>query len=88
MIPGPNRVPGIVSMVEMARVWPIIIQFGGGAVLCAIGLWAGLSSGYLDLKIPEDRRAVGVVFAGFVGLLILSCIFTFWLPFLPKGDTP
>ena len=28
------------------------------------------------------------LFAGFLGLLILSCVFTFWLPFVANGDTP
>lgn len=69
-------------MFDMARVLPIIIQFGGGAILCAIGLWAGLRSGYLDLNLPADRRAVAIVFAGYLLLFGLACMFTFWLPFL------
>lgn len=72
---------------EMARVWPIIVQFGVGGILCIIGVWCGISSGYLDLKIGEDRRAVAIVAIGFVGLLLLSCAFTFWLPFLPAVAT-
>lgn len=70
----------------MARVWPIICQFGVGGLLCLIGLWAGLSSGYLDLKLQEDRRMVGIIIGGYVGLLVLSCFFTFWLPFVGTGD--
>lgn len=73
---------------EMARVWPLVCQFGVGAVLCGIGLWCGLSSGYLDLKFGEDRRAVWVVVIGFVALLVLSGLFTFWLPGLAAGEGP
>lgn len=68
---------------EMARVWPIIVQFGVGSILCTIGVWCGITSGYLDLNVGEDRRAVAVIAFGFVGLLLLSCAFTFWLPYLP-----
>ena len=75
-------------MEDMARVWPIIVQFGVGAVLCAIGVWAGISSGYLDLKIPEDKRALWVIVGGFVGLLLLSAAFTFWLPNIPAEASP
>ena len=70
---------------EMARVWPIVVQFGGGAILCAIGLWAGISSGYLDTKIPEDKRLVYIVIGGFLGLLALSAAFTFWLPLVGEA---
>ncbi len=73
---------------DMLRVYPIIVQFGVGAVLCAIGLWAGLASGYLNLKLPRDRRTVVIIAAGFVALLALAVVFTFWLPFVPKGVTP
>lgn len=75
-------------MDDMARVWPIIVQFGVGAVLCAIGVWAGLSSGYLDLKLPEDKRALWYVVGGFLGLLALSAVFTFWLPNVPAETAP
>lgn len=70
-------------MEDMARVWPIIVQFGIGAILCAVGLWAGFSGGYLDTKIPEDRHALVLVIGPFLILLLLACIFTFWLPNLP-----
>lgn len=72
-------------MEDMARIWPIFIQFGVGAVLCAIGIWAGITSGFLDFTLPADRRSVGIIIAGFVGLLILACAFTFWLPNLANG---
>ncbi len=75
-------------MVDMARVWPILVQFGVGGVLCAVGMWAGVASGYLDMKLPADRRIIGIIAAGYLGLLILSCLFTFWLPFVPAGGTP
>ena len=73
---------------EMARVWPIVCQFGIGAVLCALGTWAGIRSGYLDLGNPGDRRIVVVIVVGYVALLILSCLFTFWLPFVPAEAAP
>jgi len=70
-------------MDDMARIWPIIVQFGGGFVLCAVGLWAGIQSNYLDLKNSEDKRLVYIIIGGFVGLLLLASAFTFWLPNLP-----
>ena len=73
-------------MVDMARVWPILCQFGIGSLLCAVGIWAGLSSGYLDLKLREDRRLIMTIVAGFIGLLLLACAFTFWLPFVDGGN--
>ncbi len=73
-------------MVDMARVWPILCQFGIGGLLCIVGVWAGLSSGYLDMNLKDDRRLIAVIVGGFVGLLVLSCAFTFWLPFVGGGD--
>lgn len=73
---------------EMARVWPIVCQFGIGAVLCVVGLWAGIRSGYLDLGNRDDRRVVGIIVAGYVGLLVLYCVFTFWLPYVSVGGAP
>lgn len=70
-------------MDDMARIWPIIVQFGGGFILCAVGLWAGIQSNYLDLKNSEDKRLVYIIIGGFVGLLLLASAFTFWLPNLP-----
>ena len=67
-------------MDDMARIWPIIVQFGGGFILSAIGIWAGISSKYLDLSNPEDKRVVGILLGGFIILLLLSSAFTFWLP--------
>lgn len=68
------------------RVLPIAVQFGFGAFLCGIGVWAGISSGYLDLKLASERRLLYVIVAGFLGLLALSVIFTFWLPFIPGKE--
>lgn len=65
---------------DWERILPILVQFGGGAVLCLVGVVAGLRSGYLDPKLPDDRRAVFMIAAGFVALLLLCCAFTFWLP--------
>lgn len=66
---------------DAARMLPIVVQFGFGAVLCALGLWAGLKSGYLDMALPNDRRVVRMVFAGYAALLLLSLAFTVWLPY-------
>ena len=39
---------------NMLRVWPIVCEFGVGALLCLVGIWCGLRGGYLNLKIAED----------------------------------
>jgi hypothetical protein len=67
----------------MTRILPIVVQFGGGAVLCLIGLWSGYRSGYLNLRYREDRRLVWTVVAGFVLLLLFSLFFTVIAPHLP-----
>jgi len=72
-------------MDDMARVWPIVCQFGIGTLLCAVGLWAGFSGGYLDLKLRDHRRLVAIIAGGFFALLALYCAFTFWLPFTGGG---
>lgn len=74
-------------MEHMARVWPILCQFGIGGLLCLIGLWAGLSSGYLDLQLKQDRRLLAIFIGGYAGLLALACLFTFWLPYAGGGAT-
>lgn len=68
-----------------ARWLPILVQFGVGAILGGIGLWAGLSSGYLDWQHADDRRTVYLLVAGYFVFLLFSCLFTFYLPFLPGG---
>lgn len=70
-------------MDDMARIWPIIVQFGGGFVLCAVGLRAGIQSKYLDMQNSEDKRLIAIIVGGYVFLLVLSCMFTFWLPNIP-----
>lgn len=80
MIPDP--------MDDWPRILPIVVQFGVGAVLCAIGVVAGIRSGYVDLSVAEDRRAVRIVIGGFIALLILFAVFTFWLPNLPAEAAP
>lgn len=67
---------------DMAYTLPIIIQFSGGAILCAIGIYAGMKSGYLDMKVSEDRNSVLIIIGGFFGLLLFSGIFTWWLPYV------
>ncbi|HEO69906.1 MAG TPA: hypothetical protein ENN80_01485 [Candidatus Hydrogenedentes bacterium] len=73
---------------DMARAWPIVLQFGVGSVLCAVGLWGGIRSGYLDLANRADRRTIYIIIGGFLALLAFSCAFTFWLPYLPKELSP
>ena len=68
---------------NMARVWPIVLQYGAGALLCAIGVWCGIRSGFLDLDSAEGKRLFAIIVGGFLAMLALVCIFTFWLPFVP-----
>lgn len=67
---------------EMSRILPILCQFGIGALLCLMGTWTAWRCGYLDLQYAENRRMLAVIIAGYVGLLLLNCVFTFWLPSL------
>jgi len=67
-------------MPEMTRVWPIVCEFGVGAVLMVAGIWAGLSSGYLSLGRREDKRLLGVLIGGYVLLLAGYAILTFMAP--------
>ena len=71
----------------MLRVWPIVCQFGVGALLCFIGIWCGLRGGYLNLKITEDRRLVVILVAGFLLMLAIVCIFTFLAPNWANGGS-
>ncbi|HPD46059.1 MAG TPA: hypothetical protein P5279_02450 [Anaerohalosphaeraceae bacterium] len=72
----------------MARVWPIICQFGVGAALCLLGIVCGVRGRYFDLRLPEDRRFLAVVIAGFLGLLALAIFFTFVAPSWSNGVMP
>ena len=71
----------------MLRVWPIICQFGVGALLCFIGIWGGLRGGYLNLKITEDRRLLVILVLGFLFMLAIVCIFTFLAPDWANGES-
>lgn len=71
---------------DMLRVWPLVIQFGVGGAMCAVGLYCGLSSGYLDKSSGTARRVVGVTVAGYLALLALMSFFTFVAPFWGEGD--
>ncbi len=72
---------------NMLRVWPIVCQFGVGALLCIIGIWCGLRGGYLNLKTAEDRRFVVILVAGFLLMLAIVCIFTFLAPYWANGES-
>jgi len=65
---------------NMLRVWPIICQFGVGAILCVVGIWGGLRGNYLDVKIAEDRRLLAILVAGYLLMLAIACVFTFLAP--------
>ena len=70
---------------NMLRVWPIVCQFGVGALLCLFGIWSGFRGGYINLKIADDRRLVVTLIAGYLLLLALACIFTFLSPHWADG---
>lgn len=79
---------GNIIMADMARIWPIVCQFGVGGLLGLIGIWAGYTSGYLDLKLRAHRRLLVILLGGYVALLLFSCAFTFWLPFVGAEVQP
>ncbi len=70
---------------EMLRVWPIICEFGIGAILCLVGIWCGLRGGYLNLKNAEDRRLLLILVGGYFFMLGFMCIFTFLAPNWANG---
>ncbi|MBN1508679.1 MAG: hypothetical protein JW955_17660 [Sedimentisphaerales bacterium] len=72
---------------NMLRVWPIVCEFGVGAVLCVLGIWAGLRGGYLNLRIAEDRRLLVILIVGYLLLLALMCVFTFLAPHWANGGS-
>ncbi|HOD50017.1 MAG TPA: hypothetical protein PLJ71_11720 [Candidatus Hydrogenedentes bacterium] len=69
---------------DMTRVWPIVCQYGIGSILLAVGIWCGIRGGYFDLTTRRDRNLLWILVGGFVFLLVLVSIFTFWLPYVPK----
>ena len=71
----------------MLRVWPIVCQFGIGALLCLVGIWCGLRGGYLNLKVPEDRRLLAILIGGYLLMLAIACIFTFLAPNWANGNS-
>jgi hypothetical protein len=73
---------------DSSRWLPILIQFGIGAVLGGVGLWAGLKSGYLDWYDSDDRTTAYVLVAGYIAFLLVYCLFTFYLPFVPEVTQP
>jgi hypothetical protein len=70
---------------DMLRIWPIVCEFGIGAILCIVGIGCGLRGGYLDLKVAEDRRFLVTLVAGFFLLLALVSLFTFFAPNWANG---
>jgi hypothetical protein len=72
---------------NMLRVWPIVCEFGVGALLCILGIWCGLRGGYLDLKVSEDRQLLVTLIAGYLLMLALICVFTFLAPYWANGES-
>ncbi|MHC4072719.1 MAG: hypothetical protein ACYSWW_19250 [Planctomycetota bacterium] len=72
---------------NMLRVWPIVCEFGVGALLCLVGIWCGLRGGYLNLKVAEDRRLLVVLVAGYLLMLAIVCVFTFLAPNWANGES-
>ena len=70
---------------DVLRVWPLICEFGIGAILFGIGIWCGIRSKYLDLNHPEDKRLLWILIGGFLLLLIGYSLFTFWAPYWGTG---
>ena len=71
----------------MLRVWPIICEFGIGAILCYVGIRCGLIGGYLNLKNAGDRRLLWILVAGYFFMLGIMCLFTFLAPNWADGGT-
>ena len=71
---------------NMLRVWPIVCEFGVGALLCLVGILCGLRGGYLNLKIAEDRRLLVILVAGYLFMLAIVCVFTFMAPGWASGE--
>ena len=72
---------------NMLRVWPIVCQYGIGAILCVIGIWFGCKGGYLNLRLGEDRRFLVILVAGYFLMLALVSFFTFLAPFWANGGS-
>jgi len=72
---------------NMLRVWPIVCEFGVGALLCLVGIFCGLRGGYLNLRIAEDRRLLVILVAGYLFMLAIVCVFTFLAPGWASGES-
>ena len=70
---------------EFSRVVSVAVQYGFGAVLCGIGIWCGIRSGYLTLAHRDDRRLLATIVVGFFLLLAFSLAFTVILPHWPAA---
>ncbi len=75
---------------SVPRQHPPISPMGGRSrrCWCGIGVWCGIRSGFLDLKQAEGKRLLAMIVGGFFAMLALACLFTFWLPFLPREVAP
>lgn len=70
---------------DISRILPLVCEFGIGAVLMAVGVWGGVRGGYLNLTRRGDRALVWTFAAGYMLLLAVYSLFTFWLPSLPPA---
>lgn len=70
---------------DIPRILPLVCEFGIGAVLMAVGVWGGLRGEYLNLTRRGDRALLWTFGAGFVLLLAVYSLFTFWLPGPPPA---
>jgi len=73
---------------DWLRIYPIFLQFGVGAIMCAVGVWCGFSSGYIERGTPTARKLIAVVAGGYLGLLALTLLFTLVLPNWPSEAGP
>lgn len=81
---GPGREA---DPVDWLRIYPLLLQFSVGAVMCAASVRFGYSSGYLVPGDPNARRLVTVIWVGYFGLLGLAALFTFVMPYV-GGEGP
>ena len=72
---------------DWLRIYPLLLQFGVGGVMCAVGVWCGYTSGYLVRGDRNAQRLVAVIVAGYLGLLALQALFTFVLPYAGGSGT-
>jgi hypothetical protein len=66
------------------RLLPILVQFGVGAGLLALGIYAGWKGGYFSQNRSEGVRILRWLVSGYLFFLVLAILFTYVLPYLPS----